>query len=390
MLFRTPALYEPEEHVLARIGQLRDGLRNHVTEERQWAGLLRRVTFARAIQGSNSIEGINISLDDAIAAVGDADPRDEPVNIVQAIMCYRDAMTYVIQLANDADFEYDGSVIKSLHYMMMKYDLDKSPGLWRPGPIYVRDERTQDVVYEGPDAVEVPGLMEEFVESLRQQSQTTSATVRAAMAHLNLAMIHPFRDGNGRMARGVQTLVLAREGILAPALSSIEEYLGRNTDDYYAVLAEVGGGSWQPQRDARPWLRFVLTAHFRQAATLVRRANEAEQRWEALARTAHGFRLDERTVYALFTAAQGFRVWNARYRELADISTVVAGRDLKQLADQGLLEPIGERRGRYYVASDSLKAIEQSIREDRPRIADPFEQSPQQTTLPLTPSPRSP
>ena len=327
-----------------------------------------------------------MSLDDAVAAVGDADPRNEPVNIVQAIRCYRDAMTYVQQLADDADFEYDSSLIKSLHYMMMKYDLDTNPGRWRPGAIYVRDERTQDKVYEGPDAVEVPGLMEELIESLRQASETTPATVRAAMAHLNLAMIHPFRDGNGRMARGVQTLVLAREGILAPALSSIEEYLGNNTHDYYAVLAEVGGGSWQPQRDARPWLRFVLTAHFRQAATLVRRANEAEQRWEALARTARGLGLDERTVYALFTAAQGLRVWNAQYRELADVSTVVAGRDLKQLADKGLLDPIGQRRGRHYLASGSLKAIEQSIREDQPRIADPFEESPQQPTLPLTSS----
>ena len=40
---------------------------------------------------------------------------------------------------------------------------------------------------------------------------------RAAMGHLNLVMIHPFSDGNGRMARALQTLVLAREGILAPS-----------------------------------------------------------------------------------------------------------------------------------------------------------------------------
>ena len=61
------------------------------------------------------------------------------------------------------------------------------------------------------------------------------------MAHLHLAMIHPCRDGNGRLARVVQSLVLAREGILAPQFCSIEEYLGRFTSDYHAVLAEVGG-----------------------------------------------------------------------------------------------------------------------------------------------------
>lgn len=68
------------------------------------------------------------------------------------------------------------------------------------------------------------------------------------MAHLNLVMIHPFSDGNGRMARCLQTLVLAREGILEPEFSSIEEYLGRNTQDYYSVLAETSEGSWHPKK----------------------------------------------------------------------------------------------------------------------------------------------
>ena len=43
-----------------------------------------------------------------------------------------------------------------------------------------------------------------------------------------------------------------REGVVSPVFSSIEEYLGRNTGDYYRVLAEVGGGSWQPRNDTRP------------------------------------------------------------------------------------------------------------------------------------------
>lgn len=49
------------------------------------------------------------------------------------------------------------------------------------------------------------------------------------------------------MARCIQTLVLAREGILSAPFASIEEYLGAepNTDEYYRVLAEVGGKTWQ-------------------------------------------------------------------------------------------------------------------------------------------------
>jgi Fic family protein len=55
--------------------------------------------------------------------------------------------------------------------------------------------------------------------------------VRGAMAHLNLVMIHPFRDGNGRMARALQTMVLAQDQVVEPTFSSIEEWLGNNTQE---------------------------------------------------------------------------------------------------------------------------------------------------------------
>jgi Fic family protein len=389
MLFHTPPLDEQEADVCARVEDLRRALRGQVSEQRRWTGLLRRVTSARAIQGSNSIEGLDVTLDDAVAAVGGGQPLDAPEDVWAAIRGYREAMTFVLQLADDPHFAYDTSLIRSLHYMMMQYDLDKRPGLWRPGAIYVRNEPSQEVVYEGPDAVEVPGLMEELVGELRAQDPAVPAVVRGAMAHLNLVMIHPFRDGNGRMARGLQTLVLAREGMLEPAFVSIEEYLGRNTDAYYAALAEVGGGAWKPQRDARPWVRFALTAHYRQARTLLRRADEAERRWHVLEQEVLRRRLPERAVFALWDAALGFRVRNSTYREFAEVSLVVAGRDLKALSVLGLLVAQGQARGRYYVASDALKTLEASIRRDRTPIPDPFEEDPRQQTLPLGPSARA-
>jgi Fic family protein len=110
--------------------------------------------------------------------------------------------------------------------MMLSHDLDKSPGQYRRGEIFVHDDERNVIVYEGPDYKLVPELMGELVASGAEQCPVF---VRAAMAHLNLVMIHPFRDGNGRMVRALQTLVLAREQILAPEFSSIEEWLGRNT-----------------------------------------------------------------------------------------------------------------------------------------------------------------
>ena len=382
MLFHMPPLDEHEAVVCTRVGELRRALRGQVSEPRRWTGLLRRVASARAIQGSNSIEGLNVSLDDAVAAVGGGEPLDAPDDVWAAIQGYREAMTFVLQLADDPHFEYDASLIRSLHYMMMRYDLDQRPGRWRSGATYVRSEPAQEIVYEGPDAIEVPGLMEELVAELRAQDPAVSAVIRGAMAHLNLVMIHPFRDGNGRMARVLQALVLTREGLLDPAFASIEEYLGRNTAAYYAVLAEVGGGAWQPQRDARLWVRFALTAHYRQARTLLRRADEAERRWDAIDHELSRRLLPERCSGALWDAALGFRVRNATYREFAEVSLVVAGRDLKALSDAGLLVARGQARGRYYVASDELNALEASIRRDRTPIPDPFEEDLRQPPLP--------
>ena len=373
MLFRAPPLDRQELDVCTRLDALRHGLRSQVADERRWSGLLRRVAAARAIQGSNSIEGLHVTLDDAVAAVAGGDPLDAPPRVWRAIQGYRDALTFILQLADDPSFDFDESLLKSLHFMMTKDDLRSGPGRWRPGPVYVRDERTQTLVYEAPEALQVPGLVVELVAELQAQDEGTPVLVRAAMAHLNLVMIHPFRDGNGRMARALQTLVLARAGVLAPAFASIEEYLGANTDAYYAVLAEVGGGAWQPQRNARPWVRFALSAHYQQLQTLRRRAAEAERRWDLLEREVKSRGLPERSIPALFDAAQGFRIRNAVYRNLAEVSQVVAGRDLQALASAALLEARGQRRGRYYIASPALTALEAVSRRDRTPVQDPFE-----------------
>jgi Fic family protein len=372
VLFSTPTASPEEMWVVERTDELRDRLRHQVGEPRRWVGMLRRVTFARNIQGSNSIEGYNVSLDDAVAAAVGDEPLDASTETWAAVRGYREAMTYVLQLADDPHFGWGESLVRSLHYMMISYDLAKRPGRWRLGPIFVQRSESGETVYEGPDPEEVPGLMADYVASL--QAGGSTPLVRAAMAHLNLVMIHPFRDGNGRMARCLQTLVLAREGILAPELSSIEEYLGRNTEDYYNVLAAVGAGRWDPHRDARPWIRFCLTAHYRQAQTLLRRVREAEQRWNAIEQIVSRRRLPERSLPSLFDASMGLRIRNATYRVSAEVSELVASRDLRALVGAGLLEPKGERRGRLYRRTAILGEIDRAARAERPAksLDDPF------------------
>ncbi|HEX5853293.1 MAG TPA: Fic family protein [Solirubrobacteraceae bacterium] len=311
-------------------------------------------------------------MEDALAAIGGDAPTDAGEEDWNAVSGYRRAMTYVLQLAQDQHFEYTPQILRSLHFMMTEYTLDASPGLWRPGPIWIRNDATGDIVYEGPASEEIPGLIEELVDDLSRDDQTP-VLVRAAMAHLNLVMIHPFRDGNGRMSRCLQTLVLARDQILAPQFSSVEEYLGRNTQSYYKVLQQVGGENWHPQHDARPWIRYCLEAHFIQASSVLRRVTESGAIWTRLEAICAEKRLPARMLSALFDATVGMKVRNASYRTALkmweeEISNQSATSDLRAMVNAGLLEQFGARRGTYYQATDQLREIWEDVRKSRQPI----------------------
>jgi Fic family protein len=382
MLFKIEKLTQAEKDVIARIEDARKTLKYNLATPRRWRGLLRRNTLARAVRGSNSIEGYNVTAEDAIAAVEGEEPLDADREAWLAVTGYRTAMTFVLQLTKDQHFIYNEGFLRSLHFMMLQHDLSKNPGNWRPGTIYVRDESKNEIVYEGPDVEKVAGLIGELIEYLNDDDDCPHGLVKGAMAHLNLVMIHPFSDGNGRMARCLQTLVLGREGILEPEFSSIEEYLGRNTQDYYNVLAQTGEGSWHPKNSAKSWIQFNLTAHFRQATTLVMRTRLMDVLWQELELMLSRRGLPARLIYAVADGAIGYRVRNSSYRNLAELNDVMASRDLKAAVDAKLLIPTGERRGRIYVGSPELKALVDKLRGEHIKsVPDPF--VPQTARLPF-------
>lgn len=372
MIFSLSKLSDDYVQVIETIMSLRNDLKIYTSDSmNRWWGPLARMAAARAMVGSNSIEGINVTLDDAVAVVdgeAPAAPQDENSAALQG---YWNAMTYIVQLSKDQTYIHNENTIKSLHYMMLGYDLSKNPGRWRPGAIHVTNTATNKIVYEGPDVALVHGLVAELIAFLNIPND--QPLVKAAMAHLNLTMIHPFSDGNGRMARALQTMVLSREGILDPRFSSIEEYIGDNSSDYYAVLAEVGQGSWHPEHDPLPWLRFCLTAHYKQARNLLRRIADMGKLWKALEAETKRRKIHERALVALADAAIGLRVKNPTYRNQAEVTNQVAKNDLKRLADEGLLVPKGEKKGRYYLASELLQKIRKETKLVE-KIPDPFNQ----------------
>lgn len=375
-LFDTPTVDARDAEVIDAIHDLQHRLRYHVAQPRRWSGLLRRVNLARAIRGSNTIEGFTVTEDDAFAALDDVEPAEASGTAWAAVRGYRTAMTYVLQLAEEPTLALSVDLIRSLHFMMQSYDLTCWPGRWRPGPVYVFDSDAAETVYEPPEASAVPVLMVELVDRINAATEDPQV-VRAAMAHLNLVMIHPFKDGNGRMARCLQTLLLAREGATAPEFCSIEEQLGRSERDYYRVLADVGAGTWSPGRDAHPWLRFCLTAHYRQVLRVVRASRRAERLWIIAEREIDGRGLPDRCTDGLFHALGLSRLRNATYRQIhPDLSNNLASRDLAEMVRAGLLDSYGEKRGRYYTISARLRqeamTVLRDVRAEHPLDADPY------------------
>ncbi|MGL5826850.1 MAG: Fic family protein [Nocardioides sp.] len=370
-LFATPDPDLEDQQAIGEIHETRASLADYLRAPKRWNGLLRRTSTARAIQGSNTIEGYTVSEEDAVAAVDDEPPLSADNATWLEIIAYRRVLTYVLNVATEPGFVIDEAVLRSMHFMLLDHDLSKTPGRYRAKEIFVRDDKRGVNVYAGPDGDLVPELMRSLSESLSTPT-ADDPLVHGAMAHLNLVMIHPFRDGNGRMARALQTMVLAQDHVVEPTFSSIEEWLGNNTQDYYDVLAATGHGAWNPGNDATLWVKFNLRAHHMQAQTMRRRLDEAEIQWRKIDELVAEYRLNDRIGAALFDALIGLRVTRPSYVKLTELDERTATRDLVSAANIGLLEARGERRGRHYVAGEPLRQIQAALRADRKPLDDPY------------------
>jgi len=135
--------------------------------------------------------------------------------------------------------------------------------------------------------------------------------------------------------------------VLSLIFMSVEEYLGRNATAYYDMLAVVGGGKWAPEHSATEWIRFMLTAHLRQARTHRQWIKDYSRLWMDLVRFLGGNE-EPRLLPALLDVAIGRRITRGGYIALlaqdgVEVSEQSAGRDLKTLTELKWLIPHGQK-----------------------------------------------
>ncbi|MET9105564.1 Fic family protein [Streptomyces zhihengii] len=378
MLYEMPRLADDDERVLAEVDGLRQDLRRQVLRTpAKWTAGLRKTLTADAIAGSNTIEGYRVDSRDVEDLLdGEREVPASEENKAETL-AYQHLMTYIQSLHDEADFTYSKGLLNAFHWMLQgHHHPGRTAGRWRGGGVWINEPGRPDVAaYVAPDADRLPGLTGELVDWLNDGDLGAHVLVRAAMAHLHLVKIHPWADGNGRMSRSLQTLLIARGGVLAPEFSSIEAWLGApaNTWEYYKVLRATGGSEWNPRCDTLPWMRFNLLAYHQQAQLVKHRIERSNRCWLELEEYAAAHGVDERQITALHDAALAGRVRRARYERAENLSVQQAVRDIRALTEAGLLEAVGNSKARSYVPGpdfpqDVLHHARQPL-----RLTDPYE-----------------
>ncbi len=162
-----------------------------------------------------------------------------------------------------------------------------------------------------------------------------------------LAAIHPFRDGNGRTARILASLVMYRGGFKDTAFTSLEEWWGRNTASYYSAF-DCLGDQFSPSTDVAPFVRAHTQAQVAQVLELALRQRVDGLLWTTLENLLEDHRLPTRLANALYDSFYARDIITAYYADLIDASHATARNDLQAVAAAGLVAPEGQTRGRHY------------------------------------------
>lgn len=316
------------------------------------ADQLRSSARVGTVHYSNLIEGNELSVIAAERAARgelEADTRAK-VELVN----YVEALDLIDSLLDTGGLELTTDFLKDLHATTTRgLGREEDPhfkphheGEWRDGIAVVVNHLTGRVMHEGPPADEVGPRMDSMFEWLGRKLDSGGEPpfVLAGVMHYAITDVHPFADGNGRVARLFQAALLMKAGVLPGRMFSFERFYAEDRDAYYGALRSVR----ERTLNMESWLHYFLAGlaeEYERVATAV----------EDLSMLTHGggaipLRLtssQERALTAL--RIQGRQEFTRRdYEEAAQVGRSTAGNDLRQLVAHAILVPRGSGAATRY------------------------------------------
>jgi len=201
----------------------------------------REDAMVRTVHYGTHIEGNELNLTEAekVLAGQQIAARDRDI---QEVINYRKVMDYIDQSRiKSPEFRIDEELVKQLHKLTVEKILaPEQCGVFRHTQVVVKNSQTGEVSFRPPMAVAVPFQIKnllEFVDAARDEE--VNPVLKSGIVHYELVRIHPFLDGNGRVARALATLILYQDGYDIRKFFSLEEYFDKDASSYYEALQSV-------------------------------------------------------------------------------------------------------------------------------------------------------
>ncbi|HEY4087246.1 MAG TPA: Fic family protein [Bryobacteraceae bacterium] len=346
----SSALLSLAAEVRHQQGELRGRMRALGFTSRQDAVLK---TLTEDVVKSSEIEGERLEPETVRSSIarrlgvdiGGLKPIDRNVEGIVSVMV--DATTnYRQPLTEDRLFGWHNVLFPSGRSGFLKIAVAR----WRDdahGPMQVVSGPIgkEEMHYQAPPAVRLEGEMTKFLDWFNRET-TIDPVIQAGLAHLWFVTLHPFDDGNGRLARAIADMQLTRSENDSQRFYSMSAQIRDERDDYYEILKSTQRGTL----DVTPWLEWFLQCLGRAIARSSETSAGALQRarfWEKL----DAFPLNERQRTVLHRYLDGFEgnLTTSKYAKLAKCSQDTAHRDILDLVGLGVLiqNPAGGRSTSY-------------------------------------------
>lgn len=220
---------------------------------------LRHVAIIQSTESSNRLEGITADIQRIKDLV---EEKTKPANRSEAeIAGYRDVLSTVH--ANYEHIPFNKSVLLQFHHDLMKY-AGKEGGRWKS----VSNEITE-ILPDGTKKIRfvpvAPHLTPDYMQTLHERYESISKEgdidplILIALYVLDFLCIHPFLDGNGRMARLITLLLLYRNSYEVGRYISLERVIEQTKESYYETLQKSSQGWHKGKHDALPWAEYALS-----------------------------------------------------------------------------------------------------------------------------------